>query len=273
MVFRWTEPSPGNWVGVDGSHWYSINQTAPGILEVESNATETELRSFFRLDRRLDDIHAEILTIEPRMAPYFDAVSGLRLVRPNSRVESLISFLCTPNNHISRITQMVRFLGDLGPTIQTIGETELRAFPSLETISTLTETKLRERGFGYRAKNIPKVAEQILGHGGEQWLDELAIGPYEEAFAQLIEFPGVGPKLADCIALFALHKTEAVPVDTHIWQALTRLYHPEWYRTPITDKKYRVVATQFREKFGPLAAFAHQALFYENVLNWRSREP
>lgn len=271
MVFRWHSVGERTWVGVDGDRWYGIEDRGDGYLEVESNATKADLLSFFRLERRQDELHRRILAIEPRMADYFGAVSGLRLLRPSSRVESLISFLCTPNNHISRITQMVGYLDSKGPYLGSWRGAILRSFPSLSVVANLTEAELRESGFGYRAKNIPRVAGAILDRGGEAWLDELAAGPYARAFEELMQFPGVGPKLADCIALFALHKTEAVPVDTHIWQALTRLYHPEWQSVAMTDLKYRVVAGQFREKFGELSAFAHQALFYENVLNWRTR--
>jgi endonuclease III len=36
---------------------------------------------------------------------------------------------------------------------------------------------------------------------------------------ELIQFAGVGRKVADCVALFALAQPAAIPVDTHVWQA------------------------------------------------------
>jgi len=35
-------------------------------------------------------------------------------------------------------------------------------FPSLETLASVPERALREMGFGYRAKYIPKAAQQVL---------------------------------------------------------------------------------------------------------------
>ncbi|KAK9811745.1 hypothetical protein WJX72_009432 [[Myrmecia] bisecta] len=32
---------------------------------------------------------------------------------------------------------------------------------------------------------------------------------------------GIGPKAAAYICLFALDKTEAIPVDTHVWQLIS----------------------------------------------------
>lgn len=42
--------------------------------------------------------------------------------------------------------------------------------------------------------------------------------PYPAAAEALQELHGVGPKVADCIALFSLDKLDAVPCDTHVWQ-------------------------------------------------------
>jgi len=82
---------------------------------------------------------------------------------------------------------------------------------------------------------------------------------------------GIGPKLADCICLFGLDHQEAVPVDTHIWQAMCRLYFPQWSGTALTEKRYYEASDFFRDRLGDLAGWAHQYLFYDNVLNWRSR--
>lgn len=35
----------------------------------------------------------------------------------------------------------------------------------------------------------------------------------------LVEMHGVGAKVADCVALFSLDQLDAIPVDTHVWQA------------------------------------------------------
>jgi N-glycosylase/DNA lyase len=34
----------------------------------------------------------------------------------------------------------------------------------------------------------------------------------------LCTLPGVGPKVAACIALFSLDQNHAIPVDTHVWK-------------------------------------------------------
>jgi len=165
---------------------------------------------------------------------------------------------------------MVRTLSSYGPKLATVEGIELTRFPSADKIAGLAEEELRARGFGYRARTIPSVARQVASRP-TGWLEGLRDRPYREAQAELRSLRGVGPKLADCICLFALHHTEAAPMDTHLWQACCRLYFPEWRGKALTDLRYQTAADRLREQFGPLTGWAHQYLFYENLLNWRKR--
>lgn len=73
-------------------------------------------------------------------------------------------------------------------------------------------------------------------------LEKLQLLPYEEARQELLKLYGVGEKVADCICLFALHKLEAFPIDTHIRQALNRHY-PQGF--PKTYHKIQGVLQQY----------------------------
>ena len=98
------------------------------------------------------------------------------------------------------------------------------------------EAKLRQLGFGYRAKYIHQTAVMISGEHDEGWLDSLRnperpilgnksssagdMRPrgregYRIAHEELLTLQGVGPKVADCVCLMGLGWGEAVPVDTH----------------------------------------------------------
>jgi N-glycosylase/DNA lyase len=270
QVFRWKETKPGEWLGVDGDHWYLCQQVLTEII-VESNGTLDDFRRLFRLEWDFADIKAKLLKRGPELAPFLEAVQGLRLLRPSDPVETLFSFLCSPNNHIARIAGMVNRLAAQGPVLATVRGTELRRFPEIEILAELTEQELRNKGFGYRAANIPHVARDVLNRGGRTYLRQLADTTHREARDELVSLKGVGPKLADCISLFALHHTESAPIDTHIWQAVTRLYFPEWQGINLTDKKYVAVADFLDGRFGELAGWAQQCLFYENLVNWRGR--
>ncbi len=266
QVFLWNEVAPDVWLGVDGAAWFRVESRTDGLF-VESNVPESWFRRLFSLDTDQAAHEAAIRAAAPELEPYIARFPGLRLMRPTCPVETLCCFLCTPNNHLRRIMPMARALQAYGEPIGEVGGVVLRQFPEIEVVASIPESQLRAKGFGYRARSIPLTAAKVADLGGREWLMQLRERPYQEAFDALVDLPGVGPKLADCIALFALHLTEAVPVDTHLWQAATRLYFPHWRGAAITDSRYRAVGNLFRAKFGPLAGIAHHYLFYDNMRN------
>jgi N-glycosylase/DNA lyase len=71
-----------------------------------------------------------------------------------------------------------------------------------------------------RAKYIIGTVEALQSKscGGLQWLAALRKLDLEEVVDALATLPGVGPKVAACIALFSLDQHHAIPVDTHVWQ-------------------------------------------------------
>ena len=204
----------------------------------------------------MEALQNEILEAAPELAPYVGGLPGFRLMRPSSPTEALFSFLCTSNNQILRITPMVRALAAYG---------EQNFFPSVEELAKISEQELREKGFGYRAKTIPEAARQIMERGGEDWLGQLKQKPYDEAIEALLQLSGVGPKLADCICLFALDKMESVPVDTHVWQAACRVYFPEFEGKSVTAARYKAIGDHLRTRFEHRAAWVQQFLFYGNL--------
>ncbi|HVL38315.1 MAG TPA: DNA glycosylase [Fimbriimonadaceae bacterium] len=276
QVFRWEELPDGRWLGVDGEHWYlvklpdSIDWAGEQVLQVQSNASAGAFIHLFRIDWSLEDVERSILDRGPELAPYVEALRGLRTMRPSSAEETLFCFLCTPNNHLARITQMVRKLAAYGEPLAHVEGRMLTVFPTAERIAAIPEDELRAQGFGYRARTIPHVARQLLDRS-DGWLESLKATSYEEAHRELIGLKGVGRKLADCIALFGLHHMRSAPVDTHLWQAMCRLYRPDWSGKSLTDARYLEAGDLLRSRFGDLTGWAHQYLFYDNLLNWRER--
>ncbi|MDR3690420.1 MAG: hypothetical protein P4L46_13650 [Fimbriimonas sp.] len=191
-------------------------------------------------------------------------------MRTSCPSDTFFSFLCTPNNNIERIKKMVSALSRFGEPLDTVEGVSLRRLPDVEVVASIPESVLREQGFGYRARTIPLAAQQVIERG-DGWIDGLKVLSYEVAHRELMAISGIGPKLADCIALFALDMTEAVPVDTHVWKGLCHMYRPEWLDLSTTDVRYRELAAIFRGKLGPLAGWAQQYLFYEHMIRWRAR--
>ncbi|HSI74081.1 MAG TPA: DNA glycosylase [Fimbriimonas sp.] len=267
QVFRWQRLEDGRWLGVDGPNWFLVE--AGDELQVTSNAPEHAFHSLFRLDWNAEEIEREIARVDPALKPYMVALRGLRLMRPSSPEEVFFTFLCTPNNNVTRIAGMVSHLASYGEPIDEVEGQTIHRFPSAEVIAAIPSLELREKKFGYRAETIVAAAQQMLAKE-PNWLESLKTRPYPEAHEELLTIKGIGRKLSDCIALFGLDHTEAVPIDTHIWQQVVRLYRPEWRDKTLTDSRYLEAGDLLRTKFGKVAGWAQQYLFYDNLANWRN---
>lgn len=264
QVFRWRKTSTGL-AGVDGDCVWIAEPLGDGAWSVEGSRDEEAWLSFFRMEVDVASLCEQLKAAGPELAPALAAVPGLRILRPISRWEAFLAFLCSPNNNLARIMSMAESLGRLGPLLGEVEGRPIHAFPSPGTVAEADPARLRSLGFGYRAPRIVEAAAHVRDRGGENWLDGLAAGSYEGAWEALCEISGIGPKLADCICLFALDKLEAVPVDTHVWNAACDLYFPEWKGKAVTAQRYQAVGSHFRSRFGAASAWAHQFLFTQRM--------
>jgi len=139
-------------------------------------------------------------------------------------------------------------------------EVEYYTFPTLEELAKANEGELRELGFGYRAKYLVLAVKQIKMKGGKEWLNSLCEHESKDILEELVQLSGVGPKVADCVALFSMHQFDLVPVDTHVFQIAQRyLKHMEDMN--LSKFFYPQIVQLFRDTFGPLSGWAHTILF------------
>lgn len=258
QAFRWVR-SGEEWVGIDGQRSFRLWSTDLGwVGESEPRTGDEEaLSRYFRLDADLNAIRSRIAACDDRWEPILAGLPGLRLIRWSAPEECLISFLCTSANNIPRITGMIaRLCEAYGEPLRGAG----KMFPTVERLSLLEPEALYALGFGYRGRTVANVARSLVERG-EGWLDSLREVGYWEAKRELTQLPGVGAKIADCVLLLGLDFAEAVPVDTHLWQAVAKIALPELRGASITEARYRMVVDFFHDRFGALSNWAHQYLF------------
>jgi N-glycosylase/DNA lyase len=124
-------------------------------------------------------------------------------------------------------------------------------------------------GLEWRAGNLVKVAQQLASKP-EGWLNELAHLDYPTARGDLQRIDGVGPKIADCVCLFAMAKDQAVPVDTHVWQLTRDRYLPSLKGKTLTPSGYAQVLNYYHTHFEK-AGWAQQYLFFDHLLESREK--
>lgn len=135
---------------------------------------------------------------------------GIRLLNQDFW-ECLCSFIISQNNNIPRIKGIISRL------CLYYGH-----FPTAAELSAETPESLEFLRAGFRAKYIVDAAEKTAS--GEINSDNIKNMPIDEARKKLMTIKGVGPKVAECVLLFGMHRTEAFPIDVWIKRAMEKFY-------------------------------------------------
>jgi N-glycosylase/DNA lyase len=223
------------------------------------------VRDYFRLDVDLAALTAQFIAADPSIAPAAATFPGLRILRQDPG-ECLFSFICSSAAPLHRIRKNITRM------CETYGEefAGCKTFPTVDAIANADHDVMFGFGLGYRAKFLIGSAREVLDRGGESWLRGLRHAPYADARAALMALPGVGAKVADCVSLFSLDKDDAIPGDTHVRQMVERHYAPELAGKSLTPTVYAAIGDALRNRFGPMAGWAQQYLFYEDLFEKRA---
>ncbi len=255
QVFRW-RPIESGWAGVVGSHWVRLEQAQNGIAAEGAQAVPDWewLSTYLQTEVHL----GSVLKTFPDDAPMRAAVSacrGLRLLRQDPW-ECLASFILSSTKQIVQIQQVVAGVcACFGPPVAVPpGHPPESGFPSASRLAEATEKELRACKMGFRAPYLLAAARKIAG--GQLDLRALQDMPMIRARSELMELPGVGRKIADCVLLFAYGFHSAFPVDVWVMKGLRELY---FERKDIKLKQLQCFA---ETHFGVNAGYAQQYLFH-----------
>ncbi|KAH8700770.1 putative DNA N-glycosylase [Talaromyces proteolyticus] len=259
-----------------------------------SDDTLAIITHYLNLASNLTELYSQWSDSDPNFKKKAPNFTGIRILHQDAW-EALVSFICSSNNNIARISQMVNKLcTNYGDLVGTIDGRPYHDFPNPEALTgDGVESSLRNLGFGYRAKYIYQTAVMVAKEREKGWLDSLrnpespVLGVeavsgsemkpegrygYRNAHEKLLELQGVGPKVADCVCLMGLGWGEAVPVDTHVWQIAQRDYKfGKSGNKSLTKATYDAIGNHFRRLWGKEAGWAHSVLFTADLRSFSER--
>jgi N-glycosylase/DNA lyase len=273
-VFRW-ELQSGWWYGVVGGRVWKVRQI-DDTLEYE-NAEENDVWEYFGLQDDLQRI-LEGIAKDSYARNAVEKFRGLRILRQQPW-ECLISYICATYKGIPAIKRMLDQLSiEFGEKIMFEGR-EFYMFPTMERLARGSISMLTKCGLGYRTKYVKETAKVAWKHAFD--LGGLRGMCYEKARKELLKLPGVGPKVADCVLLFSLGKTEAFPVD--VWMRRVILKHyakhlPEEFIRRLSGEKslsntdYARLSFFGRDYFGKNAGYAQEYLYHYERMHQKMYE-
>ncbi|HEY6103533.1 MAG TPA: DNA glycosylase [bacterium] len=237
--------------GIFGGRRIWLEQRRDTILVegIEDGAAVEALADYLGLDQPLRLIERE-LARDRVLNGILPHTSGIAILRQDPW-ECLAGFIISAFNNIPKIELTIARLSErFGEPVKGGGQ----AFPSAAALAAAPERALRQCILGYRAPYLNGVA-RLVDSGRFDLSAPFALA-YDDAKRMLLELPGVGQKVADCVLLFAYGKGEAFPVDIWVKRAVEGQYFKGETKT---ERELRAFA---RRRFGPLSGYAQQHLFH-----------
>lgn len=255
QCFRWDLQEDGTYTGVAFAKVLNVKQEGNTLIFNNTNIEDFNniWMNYFDLKTNYGEIKEYLNEKDDIIREAISFGQGIRILKQDPW-ETLISFIISANNGIPRIKKSIELMSkNFGQYIGEYKGKDYYSFPSPEEIYNLSEEQLKECKVGYRSKYILNTAEKIVDENIS--LEEIKKLNSEDCFKELQKFTGIGPKVANCILMFAMEKVEAVPVDVWVKRIMEYFYfHKE---TP--NKKIEEFT---REKYGKYAGYAQQYLFY-----------
>jgi len=260
QVFHWQKVDDG-FVGAIGDLPVYVEQRGNVLTVQNGEAARSPRRSlpgivarYFALDHPLAEI-CDSFPKDPVMNAARKFCHGLRIIR-QPKWECLATFICSSMKQVAHIRQISLALRKRFGERRRIGDQLVYAFASPQRLAQASEKELLECKLGYRAKNLRATARLVSC--GQADLEAWSVLSDAELRKQLCALPGVGPKIANCVMLFAYERLRAFPIDVWIERVLRQHYFSR--RRKMNAQRLR----QFSETyFGEHGGYAQQYLFHQ----------
>lgn len=217
QCFRWNSLGNDRYSFVtNGKVYESYCKNGKVVFSNTSEDSLDYLNKYFDMQTDYDFI----IKVSPQDDAYLQAAirkfGGVRILNQDLW-ETMVSFIISQRKSIPAIRSCVETICErFGNRIQD----ERYSFPDAEVLSNVSLDDLRKCSVGYRDAYIKSAAEWFLEN------KDKAI-----TYEMLLEIPGIGKKVSNCISLFALHDLSCCPIDVWMQRIIDTRYngkYPEW---------------------------------------------
>ena len=264
QCFRWNKNDDGSYIGVINNTVVKVQQYENRIEFTGSDNSEFEkiIKDYFDINTDYSNYKKDLIKVDQYMAESVEFGNGIRILNQDLW-ETIISFIISANNNIPRIKKIIENLSRTYGNKIVFEEKEYYTFPTMQSLSKASIQDLRKLGLGFRDKRIFNTTKMIIS--GKIDLDGIKNMQDTNLMREkLLELDGVGPKVADCILLFALHRFDVFPIDVWVRRVMNDLYIHCTEEDRVNKREILKLAD---EKYGKIKGLAQQYLFY-----WKREE-
>lgn len=230
---------------------------------------KNEILNYFDLNTDYDAIKAKLSINDEILTKAISFGGGMRILKQDP-FETYISFIISANNQIKNIKNTIKKLSQMyGEKLNNpFDDEEYYAFPSPLALSNAKPEDIKEYArAGFRSERIV-IASKMVQEGIINF-NELKEKSIDDIRKTLLEVPGIGEKVFQCILLFGLGRTDSFPVDVWVKRVMEELYYGGEERTK------KLIQEDGLRRFGDLSGYAQQYLFYymrENFKKMKKEE-
>lgn len=261
QCFRWNEEKDSSWTGVIKDAVINVRKEKDEVIiqgEVLGNKDLNEIVcEYFDLNTNYTEYKEILGSIDEYLAESIRFGEGIRILKQDLW-ETIISFIISANNNIPRIKKIIEAISRKYGKKIIFNENEYYLFPTPEELSVASVEDLRSLGLGFRDKRIYETCK-IINENKNLLKDISELANTNQMREELLKLDGVGPKVADCILLFALKRVDVFPIDVWVRRVMNDLYIHNEDENKVDKKKLQSLA---EEKFKGLSGIAQQYLFY-----------
>lgn len=196
-------------------------------INVESSKDEDLEKivyDYFDLNRDYLKIEKEILKKDKKIKDALIFSRGTKIIKQYP-LETIISYIISQNNRVPSIANSLDLISHkCGKKVTFKGE-DYYLFPELDELIKLSISDFRECKVGFRDKYLYEIVKNISDKTFD--LDCIINMDSETALKYLINFKGIGNKVASCILLFAYQRFDVFPIDTWVKKYMKDDYNIE----------------------------------------------
>lgn len=224
---------------------------------------EKDILNYFDLNTDYDTIKNMLSANDEVIRKAIDFGGGMRILKQDP-FEAYISFIISANNQIKNIKNTIKKLSQMyGEKLNNpFDEEEYYAFPSPAALSSAKPEDIKEYArAGFRSERIV-IASKMVQEGIIDF-EELKERSVDDIRKTLLEVPGIGEKVFQCILLFGLGRTDSFPVDVWVKRVMEELYYGG------EERNKKLIQEDGMRRFGDLSGYAQQYLFYYMRENYK----
>ena len=263
QAFRWKKLDEEAYRFIFRDMVLEAHATDDSIEIVGEFRDEKDIINYFDLNTDYDAIKKTLSANDEVIRKAIDFGGGMRILKQDP-FETYISFIISANNQIKNIKNTIKKLSQMyGEKLNNpFDEEEYYAFPSPLELSNAKPEDIKEYArAGFRSERIV-IASKMVQEGIINF-EELKERSVDDIRKTLLEVPGIGEKVFQCILLFGLGRTDSFPVDVWVKRVMEELYYDG------EERNKKLIQEDGMRRFGDLSGYAQQYLFYYMRENYK----